>query len=641
MTPESPTQDDARLALRAALESGDVRAARRTAQVLLGKHPQAAAASFIRRSVDKGGIDRLALAPLRVALLSSFSIEFIHDVLIAFGFVEGLRIQIYQAGFDQFRQDILNADSGLYAFSPDVVVLAVEGRDLVPELYAHDVADGVADLGAAVAEAGRDLALLVQAFRERSAATLLVHNFAMPTWRRLGILDGQPCPGQAESVSSLNTLLAGVCRQARGVYVVDYASLVQRLGALSWYDERMAQYARAPIAQGGLAQLAFEYMKFFRALAGKTRKCLVLDLDNTLWGGVLGEDGPRGIHLGPEYPGSAYLAFQRAIRGLRQRGVILAVASKNNPSDVDEVFATHPEMALRREDFAILRVGWNAKSQSIAEIAAHLNIALDHVVFVDDNPAESDEVAHALPAVTIVTLPNRPEHFVRALLESGYFDSLTTSAEDARRTELYQQRDQAEGLRGESASVEDFYRRLEMEVIFSPVHDGSVARAAQLTHKTNQFNVTSIRYAEEDLLRRSTDPKWLVTTVQVRDRFGDNGVVGFMMASQTGGALEIDTLLLSCRVIGRTVETAMLARLCEHAAERGLQCVRGRIVVTAKNAPARDLYERHGFHRKPAGQADESSWELDLGSSTIKYPEWTRIVSEASAHQRNHRQLVP
>lgn len=631
MTPESPTQGDARLAFRAALEAGDLMLARRTAQVLLGKHPQTAAASFVRRSVDKAPIGRSMLAPLRVALLSSFSIEFIHDMLIAFGFVEGLRIQVHQAGFDQFRQDILNVDSGLYAFAPDVVVLAVEGRDLVPGLYAHDVTDSAANLEALVAETGRELALLVQGFRERSAATLLVHNFAPPTWRRLGILDGQQCPGQADRVFSLNTLLSGVCRDARGVHVVDYAGLVQRSGALSWYDDRMAHYARAPIAQAGLAQLAFEYMKFFRALAGKAKKCLVLDLDNTLWGGILGEDGPRGIHLGPEYPGSAYVAFQRAIRGLQQRGVILAVASKNNPSDVDEVFATHPHMVLRTDDFSILRVGWNAKSQSITEIAARLDIALDHVVFVDDNPVECDEVVHALPAVTVVTLPDQPEHFVRALLEPGYFDGLTVSAEDGRRTELYQQRERAEELRGQSASVEDFYRRLEMEIIFSPVHDGSVARAAQLTHKTNQFNVTTIRYAEADLLRRRADPGWLVTTVQVRDRFGDNGIVGFMMANQTGGALEIDTLLLSCRVIGRTVETAMLAYLCEHAVERGLQWVRGRIVITGKNAPARDLYERHGFRRDVAELAGENSWELDLRASAIQYPEWTKIVSQSPA----------
>jgi FkbH-like protein len=631
MTVEASTGDDARRGFRVGLEAGDLATAMRAARILLGNNPQGGAASFVCRAVEKAPPDRLPLAPLRVALLSSFSIEFIHDVLVALGFLEGLRIQIYQAGFGQFRQEILNPDSGLYAFSPDAAVLALEGKDVFPGLYGHDLPDDAASFESTLAAAGQELVTLARVFRERSSAALLVHNFTPPTWRRLGILDGHLGAGQAELVAALNATLSRACRELRGVYTVDYAGLVRRAGALSWYDNRMAHYARAPIAQAALPMLALEYVKFFRALTGKTRKCLVLDLDNTLWGGILGEEGPRGIQLGPDYPGSAYLELQHAIRGLRQRGVILAVASKNNPADVDEVFATHPHMVLRREDFSILRVGWSPKSQSLAEIAAHLNIALDHIVFMDDNPAECDEVAHALPGVTVVTLPPRPEHFARTLLEPGYFDSLSVSTEDLRRAELYQQRDQAEEVRTQSVSTEDFYRRLDMEVAFTPVHDGSLGRAAQLTQKTNQFTVRTIRYTEAELLERRADPSWLVTTVQVRDRFGDNGIVGFMMAHAGADELEIDTLLLSCRVIGRTVETAMLAHLCEEAARRGLQRLHGRIMPTAKNAPVQDLYARHGFEREPGQNSGETSWRLELGSGAIRYPEWLRIVSEVAA----------
>jgi FkbH-like protein len=253
-------------------------------------------------------------------------------------------------------------------------------------------------------------------------------------------------------------------------------------------------------------------------------------------------------------------------------------------------------------------------------------------VFVDDSPAECDEVAHAVPAVTVVALPPRPEHFVRALLEPGYFDTLSVSTEDFRRAELYQQRDQAEELRGQSASIEDFYRRLEMEVTFAPVHEGSLPRAAQLTQKTNQFNVRTVRYTEADVLERRRNPDWLVTTVQVRDRFGDNGIVGVMMAHAMGEELEIDTLLMSCRVIGRTVETTMLAHLCEHAVQRGARRLRGRIIPTAKNAPAQDLYERHGFRPGPGQAGGETSWELDLATGLIRYPDWMKIVSEVSPH---------
>ena len=616
-----------RHAFQAALEAGDLVEATRSGRSLLSKNPLLAAASFIRHAVDKSSPERLSLTSVRVALLSSFSIEFIHDALIALGFLDGLRVELYQAGFGQFRQDILNRDSALYAFAPDAVVLALEGKDLVPDVYRHDIPDA-ADLNATVTEAGRELANLAEVFRERSAATLLIHNFAPPIWRRLGILDGEAGPSQADLVSALNTHLGRVCRESRGIHTVDYAGLVQRTGALSWYDDRMTFYARAPITRGALPELAREYLKFLRALTGKTKKCLVLDLDNTLWGGVVGEEGPQGIALGPEYPGSAFVDFQRAVRGLRQRGVILAIASKNNPADVDEVFASNNHMILRRDDFSVVRVGWNAKSQSVSEIAAHLNIAPDHIVYVDDNPAECDEVAHALPAVTVLPLPPQPEHFVRALLEPGYFDSLSVSTEDLRRAELYEQRDQAEELRAQSDSLEDFYRRLEMEVTFALVDNSSVARAAQLTQKTNQFNVTTIRYSEAEVLERCADPDNLVKTVRVRDRFGDNGIVGVMMAHASESEVEIDTLLLSCRVIGRTVETAMLAHVSEYAAQRGARRIRGRIVPTAKNAPARDLYERHGFQSHPSDSTEEAAWSLDLATGGIQYPKWMKVVAE-------------
>ena len=626
---DAPISGDPRRAFLDALEAGGTAAVVHGARTLLAAGEQGAPASFIRRALAKTPADRLALTPVKVGLLSSFSIEFVQDSLVALGVAEGLRVEIYQAGFGQFRQEILKPDSGLYAFAPDVVVLAVEGRDAAPALYAPDERDGEASPSSVVAELGQEIQTLVQTFRATSAATLLIHNFAPPTWRRLGILDGHGGAGQADMVAALNAGLARLAQETQGVYVVDYAGLVSRTGALGWYDERMAHYARNPIAHAVLPRLALEYTKFLRALNGRTRKCLVLDLDNTLWGGVLGEEGVRGIQLGPEYPGSAYVAFQRAIRGLRQRGVILAVASKNNPADVGEVLTSHPHMVLRQDDFSVLQVGWGAKSQSVTEIARQLNISLEHVVFVDDNPAECDEVGHALPAVSVLRLPDRPEHFVAALLEPGYFDSLSVSQEDRRRTELYQQRDQAEELRAQSASLEDFYRRLEMEVTFAPVLDGSLPRAAQLTQKTNQFNVNTVRYREADLQERRRDQAWLLATTQVRDRFGDNGIVAVMMARAVEDALEIDTLLMSCRVIGRGVETAMLAFLGEHAARRGLACLRGRFVPTAKNVPARDLYERHGFRRLAGGDGDaESVWTLDLTVAPVRYPEWMKVVSE-------------
>lgn len=631
MTTETDAARYARTEFLAALESADLPRAVRAARTFLGQRPSLHQLSFVSRAVTNLPPKHVGVIPRRVALLSSFSMEFLHDPLVALAFLDGLHIEVYQPGFGQFRQEILNPTSGLYACRPDVVILGIEGKDLVPALYRHLSDEAPDATEKAVAEARVEIVSLIRLFRERSEATLLIHSFASPRWPRLGILEGHAGRGQSELVHELNQALYDVCRDVPGTYVVDYAGLVGRAGAVHWYDARMEHYAKAPIAQAKLPDLAAEYLKFLRGLTGKTKKCLVLDLDNTLWGGVIGEDGLHGLQLGPTYPGSAYLALQEAVLGLHQRGVILAIASKNNAPDVDEAFASHPHMMLKKEHFAQAQIGWGLKTESLVEIARRLNIGLEHMVFVDDSPADCDEVATALPAVTVIPLLGPPEHFVDLLLERGLFDSVSISAEDRRRGELYQQRDQAEELRQQSRSLEDFYTRLEMEVVFAPVRAASLGRAAQLTRKTNQFNVTTVRYTESEMTARCADGDWLVTTVQVRDRFGDNGIVGLTMARLVVDELQIETFLLSCRVIGRKVESAMLAYLCDQARQRGARFLWGRVVPTAKNQPARGLYDSHGFRRIAQAASGETAWLLDLDSELVSVPRWFKIITEPAA----------
>ncbi len=641
MSFDTPAHSRARKDLALFLERGDTLRAIQAARALLRDESGIRQLVFIRKAVEGVLSEKLALRPFRVALLSSFSIEFIHPALVALGFLNGLRIEIFQAGFGQFRQEILNPGSGLYSFSPDAVILAIEGKDWIPSLYGsylHTLDQGTEEI---LSMAGDELAGLVKVFRRHSAAAMLVHNFAPPTWRQLGILDGQAKAGQVQAVHRLNEALQAMGRETSGLFVVDYAGLVSRFGALQWYDERMDHYARAPISQGALPGLATEYMKYFRSLTGQTKKCLVLDLDDTLWGGVLGEEGTMGIQLGPNYPGSAYVAFQQAILDLHTRGVILAIASKNNAADVDELFASHPHMVLKMDHFASQQINWKPKSESLVEIAKHLNIGLEHMVVTDDNPAECEQIAAALPMVTTISLPKQPELYVRALLEEGLFDSLNFSAEDQRRRELYRQRAEAETLRAQSDSLEDFYRSLDVEVIFARLDDVSLARAAQLTQKTNQFNVTTFRYSEAQLRQRLADPTWMLITARVRDRFGDNGIVGLMMAQAKQGVLDIDTFLLSCRVIGRTVETAMLGHLCEHAARRGIKSLLGRVIASAKNLPARDLFERHGFKKLDGQDSGDTSWILDLERGFVRCPEWIRVIAEMPGNMAVEANLNP
>jgi FkbH-like protein len=373
--------------------------------------------------------------------------------------------------------------------------------------------------------------------------------------------------------------------------------------------------------------LARVYLRYLRALGGFSRKCIVVDLDNTLWGGLVGEEGPRGVALGAEYPGNAYVAFQRALLALRDRGVLLAIASKNNAADAEQAFAENPAMAVKLSDFSAREIHWEPKSVSVARIAASLNIGLRHMVFVDDNPAECAEVERAHPSVTTIVLPRQPERFIDALLGEGLFDSLSFSAEDTRRAALYEQRDAAERLRTEAGSLEDYFKSLDMRVHLEPVAAHNVARAAQMTQKTTQFNSTTRRYTEADLNARAKSGAWAMLTMRVVDVFGDNGVVGLLLAERKGAVCEIDTLLMSCRVINRGAETCMLHWLAERAKAEGATAVEGWIFPTDRNVPVREVYASHGFAPVETTEAG-TRWRLELGGQRVPAPHWVKILDE-------------
>lgn len=597
------------------------------AQALLDREPGLRTFRYLRK-LSRGAKGRTGLKAVKIALLSSFSIEFIQDAFAALGFARGLEIEFFQSGFGAYRQALLDPDGPLYRFAPDVIVLAIEGSNLIPEVYDAYAETSEDARNAAADRLSAEMGLLIATVRQRSTAPLLIHNLAIPAYRPLGIADVRTYDGQGEHIARLNATLAALARDADGVYIVDYAALVSRHGARNWYDDRMRLYARSPIANAMLPELAAEYLKFVCAFAGLAKKCLVVDLDNTLWGGVVGEDGLAGIRLGADYPGNAYVEFQRYLLGLSRRGVLLAIASKNNPEDVDEVFATHRSMVLGPQHFAAREVHWEPKSRSLARIAQRLAIGLEHMVFADDNPAECAEVRGVLPMVRVIELPPQPERYVPILQEAALFETLAVSAEDLRRSDLYRQRAAAETARADSiGSIEDYYRDLAMELTVAPVEKATLARTAELIRKTNQFNVTTVRHSEAEVAKRSEDPRWIVATFRVTDRFGDNGIVGVVMAEQIGEIVDVDTLLMSCRVIGRTVETAMLAYLCDEARRRGAKAIRARIVPTAKNIPVRSLFSEHQFTKVDEDASGTTKWQLRLDDGCVVWPTWFKRVA--------------
>jgi FkbH-like protein len=330
-------------------------------------------------------------------------------------------------------------------------------------------------------------------------------------------------------------------------------------------------------------------------------KCLVLDADNTLWGGVIGEDGIGGIELSSAFPGIAFQEFQRVLKGLRNRGVLLAMASKNNHDDVLEVFRTHDDMVLSVEDIAIWRVNWGPKSQNIREIAAELNIGEDALVLIDDSHYELAEVQASLPHVRCLQVPEEIAELPGLIAGSGLFRNMRVSAEDLQRTEMILS-EQARKDQGSSMTREEFLTSLGLVVDYFEVADEHVGRVAQLTNKTNQFNLTTVRRSEADVRTLLASNDHLVRAIRVSDKFGDYGLVGVAVLQRLDDTWDIETLLMSCRVLGRGIETAFIARLAEDVVAAGGERITARYVPTAKNVIVADLYARHGFRDEGTGR---------------------------------------
>ncbi|MGE4609661.1 MAG: HAD-IIIC family phosphatase [Myxococcota bacterium] len=544
--------------------------------------------------------------------------------------VSGIDLSVHVGEFNAYAQELLDPQSELYAFEPDVVFLAVQTREVVPELWSE-----LADLSAAQIEDSVERVVTsfgsyIDAFRGRAPADLVIHGLELPLRAPSGLLGDQV----DSPIARINTRLRQVASERPGVWFLDYDALVARHGRIAWHDERRWLTMRMPLAPNSVGALADEWLRFLHPLTGRVCKALVCDLDNTLWGGVIGEDGIDGIGLGVEYPGAAYMRLQRVILDLHQRGIIIAICSKNNLADAQEVLEKHPDMLLRPKHFAALRINWNDKAQNLREIAAELNIGTDALAFIDDNPAECEFVRSQRPEVTVIEMSGDPMGFADRISECPLFERLTLSAEDRERGKMYAEQRERLELQHVTASLDDFLHSLEMKAAFSVVTPATLVRAAQLTRKTNQFNLTTRRYSDHEMEALAADPAWIVYTVQVTDRFGDNGIVGVMIAHDSGSTWEIDTFLMSCRTIGRTVETAMLSMLAERAAASGARKLNGWFRPTRKNAPAADFYAKHGFECT-ARKGDDESYELELVSGMPVSPEWIECRFETRSGTRS------
>lgn len=596
------------------IASGEARAAWSLIGQLWRENPGPASAGFVLSRLEKVRSE-LSLVRCRVAVLRSFTVEPVIPLLRAEAAIRGIDLEVQLGEFNTYAQEILDAGSSLYRFQPDIIVLAVQTRDLAPDLWSRFPELSAEDVQTAVGRVIESYRGWIKTLRARTPAHVILHNLETPARPSAGLLDGQ-----TSAIQLINHELNRLATEHTGVCVLDYDALVARHGRLRWTDEQKWLTMRMPIAADCLRHLAAEWLRFIHPLTGRVCKVLVTDLDNTLWGGVIGEDGMAGIKIGAEYPGAAHLALQQAMLDLHHRGILLTICSKNNSTDALEVLEKHPGMLLRPKHFAAMRINWSDKAQGLREIAAELNIGTDALAFIDDNPVEREFVRAELPEVTVIDLPADPMRYADTLRDCAVFERLALTAEDRARSQYYTEQRQRAEVQSSAASLEDFYRSLEQVVELAPVSPETLARVAQLTQKTNQFNLTTRRYSEKEISDLAGTAGCRVISASVRDRFGDNGIVGVVITRQD----EIDSFLMSCRVIGRGVESAILAGVIDALRGNGRREVQGSFIPTKKNAPARDFYPNHGFQKK-SEQNGEILWSLDLGQANIACPEWITL----------------
>ncbi len=561
------------------------------------------------------------LEPLRLALLASGTVDHLLPGIRVAGLRRGLRVAAHAGSYGQYRQELLDP-GGLAAFRPDAVLLALAARDFlgaVPLAASAEAAD------AAVAAAVADLRALWA--RARGLGALVVQQSFLDIEPPLfGGLDASVPGAPARLVARLNAALADAAA-AEGVLLLDLARAAARDGLAAWHDPGRWLQAKMEVSPQAGPMYGELVARLLAAARGRSRKCLVLDLDNTLWGGVIGDDGLAGIVIGQgSGVGEAHLGLQAWAKRLSERGIVLAVCSKNDPAIAEAAF-DHPEMLLKRGDFAAFVANWTDKATNLRAIARALNLGLDALVFVDDNPVERAQVRAELPQVAVPELPPDPALYVATVAAAGYFEAVAFTADDRARAGQYAANLERASLAATApGDMDAFLDALGMTVEAGPVDALTLARATQLVNKTNQFNTTTLRRTEAEVAALAADPDGLTLQFRLVDKFGDNGIVSVMLLapvpgdsgedSGQGRALELVNWVMSCRVFGRQLEEEALNILAETARARGVAEIRAAFVPTGKNAVIADLFPRLGFAPAPAEEG-EGRWTLPLAAHPV------------------------
>lgn len=610
-----PTVSDFRGSLRAALEEQHV-AERLERLARLAQHRL----NFLETIQLDRALGQLAtqsapgFSAIRLAILASATVDHLLPAIRVAGLRRRQLIEVYAGAYGQYRQELFDQASPLQVFAPHVVLFSVVARDAIAGLPLGATKAAAEE---AVTKSVDDLRRLWRKARDTLKASIIQEtclNIADPVFGSYDrLMPGAP----SRLTAHYNDTLSEAAIED-GVLLLDIARASERGGIAAWFDPARWLQAKMEIAPQAAPLYGDLVARLLAAHRGLSKKCLVLDLDNTLWGGVIGDDGIESIILGEgSAAGEAHLALQRYAKRLSERGVILAVCSKNDPATAEAAFRDHPEMLLKRSDIAAFVANWDDKAANLKVIAKRLNIGVDSLVFVDDSPVERARIRQSLPSVSVPEMPADIAHYVSCLADAGYFEAVAFTVEDRERAGQYAANLEREALLGSTESMDDFLRGLQMSVAYGPFTAVDFARVTQLINKTNQFNPTARRYTAEDVARFAAETTIMTLQFRLLDRFGDNGLVSTMILrpdSEQPDVMEIDSWVMSCRVFGRELEHEAMNIAVETARGRGVKAFRAEYVPTAKNGVNKQLYPNLGFTRlNEAPPVDGAArWLLNL-----------------------------
>lgn len=521
---------------------------------------------------------------------------------------DGITPQFFESEYNKFYEDAIFGNKELAAFKPEIIIVFTTVINLK---FAPELTDSQAEINSKLESEFCRFKAIWDSLRSKHNAIIIQNNFDLPYSQPEG--SSQLFSGLGNFINSLNAKFASYAAENPGFYVHDINRLCAEIGLLRWHNRNQYYAYKLAMSYEVIPEVSWGLKRLICAISGRVKKCLVLDLDNTLWGGVIGDDGVNGIIIGNETPqAEAYTEFQKYCKALKQRGIILAVCSKNDIDTAKSGFS-HPDSVLSVKDFTVFCANWEPKNLNIRRIAQEINIGLDSLVFIDDNPAERAIVRETVPEVCVPEVsPDDVFSYIQAIEINGYFDTVSISEDDKKRSETYRQNSKRQELEKTSANYDDFLQSLNMEAEIMPFSEVYYDRIAQLTNKTNQFNLTTRRYTLADIRAISESNKFITLYCRLKDRFGDNGVISLVIAEKDNDNLNIILWLMSCRVLRRGIENLMINCLMKEAEKAGCRKVTGYYFRTKKNGMTAEMYKNFGF-KLASHDGENSTWEIMTG----------------------------